>query len=91
MTDDPVLREIRQLREDLREDMQQLRADIAARVLREVYDSQRTAMTSRIEALEKDVADAEAARNATRRWLLGAITAPVGVLVIQLAVTVIRL
>lgn len=101
MTDDPVLRELRQFREDWRDNMSQLRIDIQARVLREVYDSERQAMNIRVAAIEKDVEEAakthkqetEAAdkkRDSNRRWIVTAIISPIVMMIFTLVVTVMK-
>jgi len=90
VTDDPVLREIRQLREDWRDDMGQLRSDIQARVLREVYDTERTAMNARVTGLETKAADSEKERQNSRRWVVTAIISPIVMMIFTLVITVMK-
>lgn len=90
MTDDPVLRELRQFREDWRDSMAQLRSDIQARVLREVYDSERQAMNTRVAAVEKDIEEGAKTRDSNRRWIVTAIVSPIVMMVFTLVITVMK-
>lgn len=90
MTDDPVLRELRQFREDWRDSMVQLRADIQARVLREVYESERQAMNVRVAAVEKDIEEGAKTRDTNRRWIVTAIVSPIVMMVFTLVITVMK-
>jgi hypothetical protein len=90
VTDDPVLRELRQFREDWRDNMAQLRIDIQARVLREVYESERQTMNVRVAAIEKELEDGAKTRDANRRWIVTAIVSPIVMMVFTLAITVMK-
>lgn len=90
MTDDPVLRELRQFREDWRDNMVQLRADIQARVLREVYESERQAMNVRVAAVERDIEEGAKTRDTNRRWIVTAIVSPIVMMVFTLVITVMK-
>lgn len=55
MSDDPIGREIRQLRDDFRDGIAEIKDRLSLLLPREVYDAHRDAQTRRIEELEREV------------------------------------
>lgn len=90
MADDSIVREIRQLREDIKEDFTQLRDDIKARVLREVYAAEHAEHARRIGQLELDMVQAEEKRVASRRWIIASIALPVLMIIVSIVLAVAR-
>lgn len=79
MNDDALGREIRQLREDLKD-----------RLPREVYAAEWRAIDSRLRAVERDIELGEQARVATRRWQVGSVVLPVMAMVVMIVMTLVR-
>ncbi|CAM3460685.1 hypothetical protein [Stackebrandtia soli] len=67
MTDDALGREIRQMRQDIRDDFAHAR---------EVADLKHATLEARVNALEQAAAAEAAERRTTRRWLIGAVIVP---------------
>jgi len=90
VADDPVGREIRQLREDLRDDIAQLRSELDRRVLREVHSAEYKSLEARLSALEREVEAAETKQVGQRRWLVSAVVLPVIALIVTIVLAVTR-
>lgn len=77
MSDEAIGREIRQLREDLKDDLGDIKAKLVELLPREVYTANHEALKHRVSTLEAEVKRAEDERTATRRWLITAIVVPI--------------
>lgn len=95
MTDDATAREIAQLRKDLKEDLGDLRTDLAGLVSREVHDAQLGRVGDRVDSVRRDLdrlveaiaTDRKTAsdrRDADRRMVVGAMLAAGLGIVIQI-------
>lgn len=95
MTDDATAREIAQLRKDLKEDLGELRGDLAGLVSREVHDAQLGRVGDRVDSVRRDLdrlveaiaTDRKTAsdrRDGDRRMVVGAMLAAGLGIVIQI-------
>lgn len=85
VTDEAIGREIRQLRQDLKEDLGDIKGELGKLLPREVYSANHDALKRRVDVLERDIERQEAERTNTRRWLITAIVVPT----VSLAVSII--
>jgi hypothetical protein len=85
VSDEAIGREIRQLRQDLKEDLGDIKTELGKLLPREVYSANHDALKRRMDVLERDVERQEAERTNTRRWLITAIVVPT----VSLAVSII--
>lgn len=84
MADDLATREIAQMRQDIRDDLVDLKEMVAKRVSQEVYDLKHEALVQRVAAMEvARERDAERLRS-TVRWVLGVVIIPVVIGIIQI-------
>lgn len=85
MADDSALaRELAQFREDLREDLTEIKADLGKLLPREVYDLRDKQIEGRLDALERDRKAAAEQRSSDRRWLMGVVVVPVILTLVQI-------
>lgn len=87
MADDPIARELSQLRADMHDDFADVKAKIAELVRADVYELQRSALDRRITALETQRAEDARQRRSDRRWLIGVVVVPVVVAVVQIVLS----
>lgn len=98
MTDDPVLRELGQLRTDLSADLADIKAVQAGLLPREVYELRHQVLETRVTVLEQariaDQATAKAEREAAekerrslRRFVLGSVIVPIVVVILAYLLT----
>jgi hypothetical protein len=64
--DDPIGREIRQMRADLKEDLNELRTDLAGLVSRELHDAQLARVRDQVATVSRDLDKLVAAVSADR-------------------------
>jgi len=76
VTDEAIGREIRQLRDDTKAGLGDIKAELGKLLPREVYEAKHDSLVRRVDALEKEAERAEAERVATRRWLISAVVLP---------------
>lgn len=79
MSDESIGREIRQLRDDVRDDFGHLR---------EVFGLRLDNLAERVKKLEDSAAAEVAERRATRKWLIGAVVVPSVMMLLTLVLTV---
>jgi hypothetical protein len=85
VADEALGREIKQLRADLRDDLTEIKSQLAGLLPREVYDAKHEALKERVKSLELKADVAEDRQTATRRWLISAVVLPL----VAIAVTII--
>lgn len=88
VTDEAIGREIRQLRQDLKEDLGDIKAQLGALLPREVYEAKHSALVNRVETLERDAKNAEAERTANRRWFIASVVVPLGSMAVMILLAV---
>ncbi|WP_026931235.1 hypothetical protein [Glycomyces tenuis] len=76
MTDEAIGREIRQLRDDIKDDLGEIKGELGKLLPREVYTARHEALTRRVESLEREAELAETRQTATRRWMVSAVVIP---------------
>ena len=81
MPDEPtlgeVVRRLDSVRQDLKEDINQLGKRMDSKVDQQVYDLRHAALEARVTAVERRAVEGEARIVATRRWIIGTIIIPV--------------
>lgn len=82
--DSAVLREIQQLREDIKDDFVQMRAEIARKADAELTQERHRGTDRRITVLEAAREHDEERKRADRRWVIAAIVIPVAIALVQL-------
>lgn len=88
MTDEAIGREIRQLREDTKSGLGDIKNELSKLLPREVYDAKHTALVQRVETLERDAERAEAERTANRRWFIASVVVPLGSMAVMIILAV---
>lgn len=88
VADEAIGREIRQLREDLKGQFGDIKADLAKLLPREVYEAKHSALVQRVETLERDAERAEAERTANRRWFIASVVVPLGSMAVMIILAV---
>lgn len=88
MTDEAIGREIRQLREDTKSGLGDIKTELSKLLPREVYDAKHTALVQRVETLERDAERAEAERTANRRWFIASVVVPLGSMAVMIILAV---
>lgn len=88
VADEAIGREIRQLRQDLKEDLGEIKSQLGALLPREVYEAKHSALVQRVETLERDVKAAESERTANRRWFIASVVVPLGSMAVMIILAV---
>jgi hypothetical protein len=88
VADDALGREIKQLRDDTKSGISDIKAGLEKLLPREVYEARHDALVRRVDSLEKDVERAEADRTTMRRWLISAVVLPVASLIVTIILAV---
>jgi hypothetical protein len=88
VTDEAIGREIRQLREDTKSGLGDIKNELSKLLPREVYDAKHTALVQRVETLERDAERAEAERTANRRWFIASVVVPLGSMAVMIILAV---
>jgi len=86
--DSAVIREIQQLREDIKDDFAQMRAEIARKADADLTTERQQTMSRRIEDLEAARRHDAEQKRGDRRWIVAAIVVPVVVALVQLLASV---
>lgn len=84
MPDDALVREMQQLRADIRDDFQQLRGDMSRKADAELTNERLSTDRRRIDALEQARQADDDRKRADRRWIVAAILVPITIAVVQL-------
>lgn len=77
VADDALGREIKQLRDDTRSGISDIKGLLDKLLPREVYEARHDALVRRVDSLEREFERAESDRTAMRRWLISAVVLPV--------------
>lgn len=88
VADEAIGREIRQLRQDLKEDLGDIKAQLGALLPREVYEAKHSALVQRVETLERDAKAAESERTTNRRWFIASVVVPLGSMAVMIILAV---
>ena len=99
MADEATVREIQRLREDLKDDLGDIKAQLGALLPREVYSANHEALKRRVDTLERDLERAETERKQTaerteservtyRRWAVSAVVLPLVSLAVMIILAV---
>lgn len=88
MADEAIGREIRQLREDLKDDLGEIKTRLGSLLPREVYEAKHTALVQRVETLERDAERAETERTTNRRWFIASVVVPLGSMAVMIILAV---
>jgi hypothetical protein len=88
VADDALGREIKQLRDDTKSGISDIKAGLDKLLPREVYEARHDALVRRVDSLEKDFERAEADRTTMRRWLISAVVLPVASLIVTIILAV---
>lgn len=90
MSDEAIGREIRQLREDIRDDLGEIKAQLSQLLPREVYTAHHEAIKTRVSKLESDLDALETRGTATRRWIVTAVVVPTVTMIVTIVLAVWR-
>lgn len=88
VADEAIGREIRQFREDVKDDLGDIKSRLGALLPREVYEAKHTALLQRVETLERDAERAESERTANRRWFIASVVVPLGSMAVMIILAV---
>jgi hypothetical protein len=88
VADESLGREIKQLRDDTRSGITDIKALLDKLLPREVYEARHDAVVRRVDTLEREFERAEADRTAMRRWLISAVVLPVASLIVTIILAV---
>lgn len=84
MADEYIRELLGQLRIDIREDFQQIRAEMASKADKDLTAERLSTATRRIEDLERGRQSDEERKRSDRRWVVAAILVPVTIAAVQL-------
>lgn len=87
MTDDALAQRIDHLRDDMHDDLVDIKDQLKSLLPREVYEVRHQQLADRVTALEAQRAEDAKQRRADRRWILGVVVVPVVIAVVQIALT----
>ena len=88
VSDEAIGREIRQLREDFKGGIGDLKTQLGGLLPREVYSANHEALKHRVEVLERDAERAETERTNNRRWFIASVVVPLGSMVVMIILAV---
>jgi hypothetical protein len=84
VADEAIGREIRQLREDFKGGLGDIKTELSKLLPREVYEANHQALARRVDILERDAERAEAERTANRRWFIASVVVPLGSMAVMI-------
>lgn len=90
MSDESIGREIRQLREDVKDDLGEIKARLTGLLSRELAQERHDGLVKRLDTLERDAEKQESERQATRKWAIGAIVFPLISVTVTIVLTLVR-
>jgi len=88
VADEAIGREIRQLREDTKSGLGDIKTELSKLLPREVYTAEHNALVRRVEILERDAERAESERTANRRWFIASVVVPLGSMAVMIILAV---
>jgi len=88
VTDDAIGREIRQLRDDTKSGLGDIKAELSKLLPREVYEAKHDSLVRRVDTLEKEAERAETERITARRWVIACVVLPLVSMAVMIVLAV---
>lgn len=85
MVDDALAQRIDHLRDDMHDDLGEIKDQLKSLLPREVYEVRHQQLRDRVSALEAARVEDAKQRRSDRRWIVGVVVVPVVIAVVQIA------